>query len=237
MMRIIENPKCIRNFTSQPTISSIPSASRHQPAMTLLQVRELLAKNREEYDELLELEKKLISGSNCGNDEEDDEFVWQSITRLDVYHLLIGSAISDSLVDCMIERFKMKIETDACSKHVHITGSFFAILLDEWDHDNGDSSSGLLNDSLNEQIISDDASVNPVEYLASVFPGFAAESLADIYYANGCDLNLTVEILTQYKLLSTTFKSITFCEQVYGTHHLGIENSIAHPINYLLFMK
>ncbi|ONK58428.1 uncharacterized protein A4U43_C09F12490 [Asparagus officinalis] len=73
MMRIIENPKCIRNFTSQPTISSIPSASRHQPAMTLLQVRELLAKNREEYDELIELEKKLISGGNCGNDEEDGE--------------------------------------------------------------------------------------------------------------------------------------------------------------------
>ncbi|ONK76441.1 uncharacterized protein A4U43_C03F27920 [Asparagus officinalis] len=72
MMRIIENPKCIRNFTSQPTISSIPSASRHQPAMTLLQVRELLAKNREEYDELIELEKKLISGGNCGNESEDE---------------------------------------------------------------------------------------------------------------------------------------------------------------------
>ncbi|XP_020257123.1 pheromone-processing carboxypeptidase KEX1-like [Asparagus officinalis] len=72
MMRIIENPKCIRNFTSQPTISSIPSTSRHQPAMTLLQVRELLAKNREEYDELIELEKKLISGGNCGNEFEDE---------------------------------------------------------------------------------------------------------------------------------------------------------------------
>ncbi|ONK66079.1 uncharacterized protein A4U43_C06F3940 [Asparagus officinalis] len=70
----------------------------------------------------------------------------------------------------------------------------------EGHHYSGDSSSGLLNDSLNEQIILDDASVNPVEYLASVFPGFAAESLADIYYANGCDLNLTVEILTQLEL-------------------------------------
>ncbi|ONK56707.1 uncharacterized protein A4U43_C10F11900 [Asparagus officinalis] len=55
-----------------------------------------------------------------------DEYVWQSVTRLDVYHLLIGSAISDSLVDGMIERFKMKIETEAYSKHIHITGSFFA---------------------------------------------------------------------------------------------------------------
>ncbi|ONK68020.1 uncharacterized protein A4U43_C05F6350 [Asparagus officinalis] len=38
----------------------------------LLQVRELLAKNREEYDELIELEKKLISGGNCGNESEDE---------------------------------------------------------------------------------------------------------------------------------------------------------------------
>ncbi|ONK64476.1 uncharacterized protein A4U43_C07F26470 [Asparagus officinalis] len=75
-----------------------------------------------------------------------DEFVWQSVTRLDVYHLLIGSAISDSLVDGMIERFKMKIETEACSKHIHITGSFFAMFMnnflacikDEWKIENVD---------------------------------------------------------------------------------------------------
>ncbi|ONK65828.1 uncharacterized protein A4U43_C06F1390 [Asparagus officinalis] len=40
--------------------------------MTLLQVRELLAKNKEEYDELIELEKKLISDGNCGNESEDE---------------------------------------------------------------------------------------------------------------------------------------------------------------------
>ncbi|XP_020266431.1 nuclear polyadenylated RNA-binding protein 3-like [Asparagus officinalis] len=54
-------------YTSQPTISSIPSASRHQPVL-----REFLSKNREEYDELIELEKKLISGGNCGNEYEDE---------------------------------------------------------------------------------------------------------------------------------------------------------------------
>ncbi|ONK56385.1 uncharacterized protein A4U43_C10F7930 [Asparagus officinalis] len=65
-----------------------------------------------------------------------DEFVWQSVTRLDVYHFLIESAISDSLVDGMIERFKMKIETEACPKHIHITGRFFArvLLQDNPDH-------------------------------------------------------------------------------------------------------
>ncbi|ONK68220.1 uncharacterized protein A4U43_C05F8950 [Asparagus officinalis] len=65
-----------------------------------------------------------------------DEFVWQSVTRLDVYHFLIGSTIFDSLVDGMIERFKMKIEIEACSKHIHITGSFFtrALLQDNPGH-------------------------------------------------------------------------------------------------------
>ncbi|KAF8055263.1 hypothetical protein N665_1300s0010 [Sinapis alba] len=42
--------------------------------------------------------------------------------------------------------------------------------------------------------------VNPVEFLASQFPGFAAESLAEVYFANGCDLHLTVEMLTQLEL-------------------------------------
>ncbi|KAL5213341.1 hypothetical protein ABZP36_024188 [Zizania latifolia] len=36
-----------------------------------------------------------------------------------------------------------------------------------------------------------------LEYLSSQFPGFSAESLAELYYANGCDFDLTIEILTQ----------------------------------------
>ncbi|KAK9131434.1 hypothetical protein Sjap_011921 [Stephania japonica] len=58
--------------------------------------------------------------------------------------------------------------------------------------------SGL--DALSENAIIDDAELNPVEFLASQFPGFAAESLAEVYYANGCDLNLTMEMLTQLEL-------------------------------------
>jgi len=67
-------------------------------------------------------------------------------------------------------------------------------------HYNGDSSAGLLNDSLSEHTVLEDAAISPVEFLASQFPGFAAGSLADIYYANGCDLNLTIEILTQLEV-------------------------------------
>ncbi|KAL9247888.1 hypothetical protein vseg_021268 [Gypsophila vaccaria] len=41
---------------------------------------------------------------------------------------------------------------------------------------------------------------NPVEFLASQFPGFAVDSLAEVYFANCCDLNLTFEMLTQLEL-------------------------------------
>ena len=65
---------------------------------------------------------------------------------------------------------------------------------------NGDPSAGLLNDSLSEHTVLEDAAMSHVELLASQFPGFAADSLADVYYANGCDLSLTIEILTQLEV-------------------------------------
>lgn len=68
----------------------------------------------------------------------------------------------------------------------------------------GDSSANFLND-LGDQAALQDAAINPVDFLASQFPGFAAESLAEVYYANGCDLNLTIEILTQLEVCMLHF--------------------------------
>ncbi|XWS72363.1 hypothetical protein CRYUN_Cryun02cG0033800 [Craigia yunnanensis] len=65
---------------------------------------------------------------------------------------------------------------------------------------NGNSRHGFVNDMLGEHTIIDDTEMNPVDFLASQFPGFAAESLAEVYFANGCDLNLTIEMLTQLEL-------------------------------------
>ena len=65
---------------------------------------------------------------------------------------------------------------------------------------NGNSRHGFINDMLGEHTIMDDTEMNPVDFLASQFPGFAAESLAEVYFANGCDLNLTVEMLTQLEV-------------------------------------
>ncbi|KAG8375774.1 hypothetical protein BUALT_Bualt10G0135300 [Buddleja alternifolia] len=65
---------------------------------------------------------------------------------------------------------------------------------------NGNSGHGFLADMSNEQLLMDNQDVGPLEFLASEFPGFAAESLAEVYFANGGDLNLTIEMLTQLEL-------------------------------------
>lgn len=70
---------------------------------------------------------------------------------------------------------------------------------------NGHSQHGFGNDMLSaigNTSGLEDSDVNPIEFLASQFPGFAAESLADVYFANGCDLNLTIEMLTQLEVCS-----------------------------------
>ncbi|KAL6986690.1 Polyadenylate-binding protein-interacting protein 7 [Sarracenia purpurea var. burkii] len=60
----------------------------------------------------------------------------------------------------------------------------------------GNSRVGLLN----EQATAENTEIITLEFLASQFPGFAAESLAEVYFANGGDLNLTIEMLTQLEL-------------------------------------
>ncbi|KAK4780356.1 hypothetical protein SAY87_016462 [Trapa incisa] len=57
-----------------------------------------------------------------------------------------------------------------------------------------------VDDVLQEHKTIDVAEANPLEFLASNFPGFAIDSLAEVYYANGCDLNMTIEMLTQLEL-------------------------------------
>ncbi|XP_010917460.1 polyadenylate-binding protein-interacting protein 7 [Elaeis guineensis] len=66
-------------------------------------------------------------------------------------------------------------------------------------HYNGNYNTGFLKNS-SEDAVLEDGIMNPLDFLASQFPGFAAESLADVYCANGCDLNLTIEILTQLEM-------------------------------------
>lgn len=64
----------------------------------------------------------------------------------------------------------------------------------------GNSRHSFLTNMISEQQYLDSADVNPLEFLASQFPGFAAESLTEVYFANGGDLNLTIEMLTQLEV-------------------------------------
>ncbi|KAI3454189.1 hypothetical protein Pfo_010852 [Paulownia fortunei] len=65
--------------------------------------------------------------------------------------------------------------------------------------DSGNPRHAFLADMSNDQLL-DNPDVSPLEFLASQFPGFAAESLAEVYFANAGDLNLTIEMLTQLEL-------------------------------------
>lgn len=70
----------------------------------------------------------------------------------------------------------------------------------EGHHYNGDSSASFVNNLLGDQAVIEEAPINPLVFLASRYPGFSAERLADVYYANGCNLNLTMEMLRQLEL-------------------------------------
>lgn len=52
--------------------------------------------------------------------------------------------------------------------------------------------------------------VDPVAVLATEFPGFASESLAEIYYANGGDLGLTLDMLGELEVGNRSSLE-TFC--------------------------
>ncbi|KAF7107418.1 hypothetical protein CFC21_108044 [Triticum aestivum] len=63
-----------------------------------------------------------------------------------------------------------------------------------------DPTTGFTESFACEYVAASDGLFDPLEYLASQFPGFSAESLAELYYANGCDFNHTIEILTQLEM-------------------------------------
>ncbi|KAJ4844831.1 hypothetical protein Tsubulata_020572 [Turnera subulata] len=70
---------------------------------------------------------------------------------------------------------------------------------------NGSSGLGFMNEILGEHALMDDTEMNALEFLATQFPGFAADSLAEVYFANGCDLNLTIDILTQLEVSNSYY--------------------------------
>ncbi|XP_020256938.1 polyadenylate-binding protein-interacting protein 7-like isoform X1 [Asparagus officinalis] len=70
----------------------------------------------------------------------------------------------------------------------------------EEQHYNGESSANFLNNMLDDQAVKEHTAIEQVEFLSSQFPSFSSESLAEMHYANGCDLNVTIEMLSQLEL-------------------------------------
>ncbi|KAH8964399.1 hypothetical protein BDL97_04G065300 [Sphagnum fallax] len=67
--------------------------------------------------------------------------------------------------------------------------------------DTNESAGSFSDWGLGDQTFPDDlGEIDPVNLLTAEFPGFASESLAEIYYANGGDLSLTMEMLTELEL-------------------------------------
>ncbi|GER35360.1 small MutS related domain-containing family protein [Striga asiatica] len=64
----------------------------------------------------------------------------------------------------------------------------------------GNSRVDFCTDVSNEQLMMENEDLNPIVFLASRFPGFSAESLMEVYFANGGDLNPTIEMLTQLEV-------------------------------------
>ncbi|CAL5044028.1 unnamed protein product [Urochloa decumbens] len=67
-------------------------------------------------------------------------------------------------------------------------------------HYDSETATGFSDSFASEYAAASDGVVDPLEYLASQFPGFSAESLAELYYANECDFNHTIEILAQLEM-------------------------------------
>ncbi|ESW33116.1 hypothetical protein PHAVU_001G044600 [Phaseolus vulgaris] len=77
---------------------------------------------------------------------------------------------------------------------LHVSNGQEALVYDD------NSGHGFLNDVFAGNSLVNDTDLNPLEFLASLFPGFASESLAEVFFANGCDLHLTIEMLTQLEI-------------------------------------
>uniref|UniRef100_A0A1D1YZJ9 Flavoprotein wrbA n=1 Tax=Anthurium amnicola TaxID=1678845 RepID=A0A1D1YZJ9_9ARAE len=74
----------------------------------------------------------------------------------------------------------------------------------------GNSNAGFLNGLLSERAMLENATMNPVALLASKFPGLAAESLEELYHANRCDLNLTIEYIEMHTQLKVCLACLNF---------------------------
>lgn len=76
-------------------------------------------------------------------------------------------------------------------------------------HYDSESAAGFSDSFASDYAAATDDVLDPLAYLASQFPDFSSESLAELYYANGCDFNHTIEILTQLEVIPSVSETGT----------------------------
>lgn len=80
------------------------------------------------------------------------------------------------------------------------TQSGYLLGSNNWDQIESEFDLGFVDGNSGDHGVTADTSFDPVDYLVSQFPGFSAQSLADLYCANGYDLNVTIETLIQLEV-------------------------------------
>lgn len=85
-----------------------------------------------------------------------------------------------------------------------------------------------------KQPFADEKETDPVNLLALEFPGFAAENLADIFHANGNDLNMTIEILTQLQLQNYSGPPAHATSQSSSAPNISMMNFSDHEITKMV---
>lgn len=84
-------------------------------------------------------------------------------------------------------------------------------------HYNKKSRHGFITSMIDERQYLKNAEANTLEFLASQFPGFTAAALAEVFFQNGCDFNMTIENLSQLEVnrgLHQNVNSKTFSDPV-----------------------
>ncbi|KAL1532637.1 polyadenylate-binding protein-interacting protein 7-like [Salvia divinorum] len=89
---------------------------------------------------------------------------------------------------------------------------------------NGNTNQAFVSEISNEQLLLDNADLCRLEFLASQFPSFAAESIADAYLSNGGDLNLTINVLTQLELRVDGGSTQTLSSKAFSAPNLSASN-------------
>lgn len=80
------------------------------------------------------------------------------------------------------------------------TQSNYLLGSNNWDQFESEFDLGFVDGGSEDHGVTADTGFDPVDYLVSQFPGFSAQSLVDLYCANGYDLNVTIETLIQLEM-------------------------------------